>query len=91
MIRTKPTLAVAEVMLGNPGGRFYGYNLWQITGVRFGTLYPMLARFERDGLVRSQWQAPEDMGAKQIMPRRYYVLTDMGRAELSALISTERP
>lgn len=89
MIRTRSTLAVAEVMLGNPGGRFYGYDLYRITGVRPGTLYPMLWRFERDGLLSSAWQDPGSMPTGQVHPRKYYLLTDHGREELSALIQRE--
>ncbi len=42
-----------------------------------GTLYPALHRLERDGLVRSEWQ-PIAEGP----PRKYYYITDAGRAAL---------
>lgn len=87
MIRTRATLAVAEVMLSNPGGRYYGYDLWQVTGVRPGTLYPLLVRWLNAGLIADAWQDPHDMGTQQHLPRRYYTLTDKGRAELGALIA----
>lgn len=44
-----------------------------------GSLYPALHRLERLGLVESLWQ-PRDGG----VPRRYYRLTDAGRAALPA-------
>ncbi|HYN88936.1 MAG TPA: PadR family transcriptional regulator [Ardenticatenaceae bacterium] len=43
-----------------------------------GTLYPALHRLERDGLIRGEWRA--EAGGPQ---RKYYVLTDAGRAELA--------
>jgi len=45
--------------------------------VEQGTLYPALHRLERDGLVRSQWQI-----VGEGPPRKYYFITDDGRAAL---------
>lgn len=42
-----------------------------------GMLYPVLHRLEDSGCVRSYWQ-PSPTGRK----RKYYALTDTGRAEL---------
>jgi len=42
-----------------------------------GTIYPLLARLRRDGLVVTTWQESE-AGP----PRRYYALTDDGRASV---------
>ncbi len=42
-----------------------------------GTLYPALHRLERDGLVGSQWQVVTDGPS-----RKYYYITDAGRAAL---------
>jgi PadR family transcriptional regulator PadR len=39
-----------------------------------GTVYPILARLDRDGLVRSEW-VESDQGP----PRKYYALTAEGR------------
>lgn len=86
MIRTRSTLAVAEVMLSNPSGRYYGYDLQRVTGVRAGTLYPLLVRWLNRGLLTDAWQDPQDMGARQHLPRRYYTLTDKGRAKLGVLV-----
>jgi PadR family transcriptional regulator, regulatory protein PadR len=47
--------------------------------VKGGTLYPLLTRFEKAGLVVVHWQAGESGPA-----RKYYALTDVGRAELGA-------
>jgi len=43
-----------------------------------GTIYPLLSRLRREGWVNTTW-AESDSGP----PRRYYALTDKGRAALS--------
>jgi len=45
-----------------------------------GTLYPVLYRLERAGFVAVRWETPE-----RGVPRKYYRLTDSGRAELARL------
>ena len=47
-----------------------------------GTIYPLLARLRRDGLVVTTWQE-SDSGP----PRRYYALTDDGRASVTAFVT----
>ncbi|WP_104108970.1 MULTISPECIES: PadR family transcriptional regulator [unclassified Arthrobacter] len=47
-----------------------------------GTLYPLLARLRRNGLVETSWQE-----SAQGAPRRYYTLTDTGSASLAAFAS----
>ena len=44
-----------------------------------GTIYPLLSRLRRDGLVESTWQE-----SPSGPPRRYYRLTQPGRAALEA-------
>lgn len=44
-----------------------------------GTIYPLLSRLRRDGLVESTWQE-----SPSGPPRRYYRLTAAGRAALDA-------
>jgi len=45
-----------------------------------GTLYPLLSKLRRDGLVDYQWQE-SDAGP----PRKYYRLTDAGKSQLAEL------
>jgi PadR family transcriptional regulator PadR len=65
-------------------GECYGYDLArrleaaELGPVKGGTLYPVLARLERDGLVDVRW-ASGDAGPS----RKYYALTDAGRQQLS--------
>jgi len=67
-----------------PGER-YGFDLARQLAGRLGlvagegTVYPLLARLRRRGLVATTWQE-----STQGPPRRYYRLTEDGRAELEA-------
>jgi PadR family transcriptional regulator PadR len=45
-----------------------------------GTIYPLLARLERDGLLDAEWVEGE--GPR---PRKYYRLTPAGRARMTAM------
>ena len=58
--------------------------LRRLSGTEFatqeGTLYPLLSRLRREGLVEYQWQESESGP-----PRKYYSLTDAGRAALAVL------
>jgi PadR family transcriptional regulator PadR len=46
-----------------------------------GTIYPLLSRLRRDGLVESSWQE-----SSAGPPRRYYRLTDAGRASFEGFL-----
>src|SRR5215831_4709983 len=70
-------LAVMAVLFHD---RHYGYSLIRVlaengsVSLKEGTIYPILARLDRDGLVRSEW-VESDQGP----PRKYYELTNAGR------------
>ncbi len=85
-------LAVMGVLYN---GRHYGYSLVRALtesgtiSLKEGTVYPILARLDRDGLVSSEW-VESDQGP----PRKYYALTPAGRElfdelsqELTLLVS----
>ena len=55
----------------------YGYELSKQTGLKSGTLYPLLIRLSDQGLLGSQWQEPERPGKP---PRHAYKLTPTGLA-----------
>ena len=46
-----------------------------------GTMYPLLSRLRREGLVTTSW-VESDSGP----PRRYYALTDQGRRALDRFV-----
>lgn len=50
-----------------------------------GTIYPLLARLEREGLLHSHWVEGESP-----RPRKYYQLTPAGRARMRKMHSAFR-
>lgn len=62
----------------------YGYNLIRLLGergldVEEGTLYPLLRRLEKQGLLESEWEVGESR------PRKYYRISALGRKVLAVL------
>ncbi len=55
----------------------HGYDLSKETGLRSGTLYPLLMRLSEQGLLESRWEEPERPG---LPPRHVYRLTASGLA-----------
>jgi PadR family transcriptional regulator, regulatory protein PadR len=53
----------------------HGYDLCQLTGIKSGTLYPLLIRWEKQGYLVAEWQAPAASGRP---PRHAYRLTADG-------------
>lgn len=66
-------------------GPQYGYDLARSLAeaevvAGSGSVYPLLARLQSEGLVTAQWHDPPPGGGG--LPRKYYALTDAGRAAL---------
>src|SRR5437867_2760111 len=55
----------------------HGYELSKETGLKSGTLYPVLMRLSEQGHLESRWQEPERPG---LPPRHVYRLTASGLA-----------
>ena len=53
---TVQTQAILSVLLGDAAGRHYGLEIAQAAGIATGSLYPALARLEREGWVTSSWE-----------------------------------
>ena len=64
-------------LLDGPGAWRHGYDLSKETGLRSGTLYPLLMRLSEQGLLESRWQEAERPG---LPPRHVYRLTASGLA-----------
>jgi|SRR5262245_41631358 len=58
----------------------YGLEIAAATGLKSGSLYPILARLDERGLVESKWLAPEQPGRPA---RHAYRITAAGRAALA--------
>jgi PadR family transcriptional regulator PadR len=74
---TLRTLAVLRVMLDDPLAQYYGLEVARDVGLPTGSVYPILARLERAGWLRSAWEdvEPAAVGRRK---RRYYQLTTSG-------------
>lgn len=73
---TEPLKRVLAVFLADPAEPRYGYDLMRAAKLPSGTLYPMLARLQDEGLVASRWEEDRQAGGRP--PRRYYQLTGEG-------------
>lgn len=75
------------VLLMIAQGERYGYELISrlerrpILAAKESTIYPLLRRLLREGLLSSAWRD----SAEGLPPRKYYTITDRGRAYLAAM------
>jgi PadR family transcriptional regulator PadR len=84
------TLATTLVMQAIGAGHRHGFDIVEITGYPTGTVYPALRRLERDGYVRSRWEAERAASREGRPARRYYELTAAGAAALDAALDMIR-
>lgn len=71
-------------------GAGYGFEIIDVTGLPSGTIYPALARLERDGFVRSEWEDAAVAHRDKRPPRRYYRITAAGARVLGAELARYR-
>lgn len=71
------TRVVLSVLSRQPQAWRHGYDLSQETGLKSGTLYPLLMRLTDQGLLESEWRQPLEPGRP---PRHVYRLTAPGAA-----------
>ena len=69
------TLAVLSVFDAAPSRWRYGLELSRETGLKSGTLYPLLVRLAEQGFLEAAWQPSEQAGRP---PRHAYRLTAQG-------------
>jgi PadR family transcriptional regulator, regulatory protein PadR len=81
---TPQTMAVVEEFLKTPATPRYGLHIAQATGLKTGTLHPILARLEKAGWIESFWEAPQEHEDTGRPRRRYYRFT-AGGAETARL------
>jgi PadR family transcriptional regulator PadR len=73
------TLPTATVLSALASGYIYGFEILDVTGLRAGTVYPVLRRLETEGLVESSWEKAAAARAEGRPPRRNYRLTRAGQ------------
>lgn len=74
-LRLSPqTLQVLDAFLQSPKEWRYGYDISRDTGLKSGTLYPILMRLADHELMETSWETPEPGKP----PRHMYRLTPNG-------------
>ena len=81
------TLSVLHKFVERPTNWRYGYELSRETGLKSGTLYPILMRLEKYGLLEACWETTED----GVPPRHTYRLTSGGLELARAKLAELRP
>jgi PadR family transcriptional regulator PadR len=81
------TLLVLERFLKSPTEWRYGYDLSRSTGLKSGTLYPLLMRLEKYKLLEARWVTTED----GVPPRHVYRLTPNGLELARTKLAEARP
>lgn len=87
-VRISPeTLLVLERFVAQPRGWRYGYELSRETGLKSGTLYPILMRLKNHSLLEARWVTTEG----GVPPRHTYRLTPSGLEFARVKLAEARP
>src|SRR6266851_5516053 len=78
------TIRILRLLLEEPAAWHYGYEISQRTGLKSGTLYPILIRLADQGWLETRWAEPQRQGRPA---RHTYRLTQVGSRQASALIA----
>lgn len=86
---TLPVLAVLGTFLDTgTGAELNGLEIAERCGLAAGTVYPIMQRLKEVGWIEDRWESVQDAVAEGRPARRYYTLTEGGRA--SALQAVTR-
>ncbi|MEP3051949.1 MAG: PadR family transcriptional regulator [Erythrobacter sp.] len=77
---SKQAMVLFWSLVQNADTWHHGYGLIQATGMKSGTLYPLLIRLADDGFLESRWDLEGEGGDRSAKPRRLYRLTSAGKA-----------
>jgi DNA-binding PadR family transcriptional regulator len=80
------TYPTAAVLLAIRAGHRYGFDVMDATGLPNGTVYPLLRRMERRGVLAGVWENEELARAELRPARRYYRLTKAGEAAMEDIV-----
>jgi len=82
------TLSVLAALCAEPRAWRHGYGIAKDTGLKSGSLYPILIRLADCGLVEARWEEEQPAGR----PRRHlYRLTPGGLAAAGAALAGQAP
>jgi PadR family transcriptional regulator, regulatory protein PadR len=77
------TLLVLAALAAEPADWRHGYDLAKQTGLKSGTLYPILVRLADRGLLETRWEDGRPAGRP---PRHLYRLSSEGLAQAQAAL-----
>ena len=80
--RLNLTYPTALVLKALANGFHHGFDIMDATGLPSGTVYPILRRLDREGLLTSAWEKAAVAQREQRPPRRYYDITPAGQEML---------
>jgi DNA-binding PadR family transcriptional regulator len=83
MTRLNLTYPTAMVLQALSRGFHYGFDIMDATSLPSGTVYPILRRLDREGLLKSTWEKQAEAQKENRPPRRYYEITAAGEAMLA--------
>jgi DNA-binding PadR family transcriptional regulator len=87
---TRVSLSATAVLLAISRGSRHGFDIMDAADLPSGTVYPVLARLEERGYVRSRWEPISTAQKDKRPPRRYYAITAAGREALARSIEHYR-
>jgi PadR family transcriptional regulator PadR len=79
------TIAVLNALQKKSKGWAHGYELSKITGLKSGTLYPILLRLHDEGWLEAKWEVSSEQGRP---PRHLYRITVAGSVEARKTIQS---
>jgi PadR family transcriptional regulator len=80
---SRQTQALLDALLSASSQWHHGYDLSKETGLKSGTLYPILMRLEAHGWLEARWEESAQPGKP---PRHLYKLTAQGLQEAPAML-----
>jgi DNA-binding PadR family transcriptional regulator len=86
-MRLNMTFPTALVLQALSRGFHYGFDIMDATGLPSGTVYPILRRLDREGLLASSWEDVAEAQKEQRPPRRYYAITGDGERMLADAVA----
>jgi len=81
---TQPTLEVLSALLRSKS-KIWGLELVRQTGLKTGTVYPILARLETFGWIQSSWEVDQNHKGPR---RRLWELTQEGEGRATELVAS---
>ncbi|WP_158810437.1 PadR family transcriptional regulator [Beijerinckia sp. L45] len=79
-------IKVLSLFASAPSIRRTGFEISKAAKVGSGTLYPLLARFEAEKILTSEWETEEPVDLKRPR-RRYYLITREGKKVFHAAMA----